>query len=208
MDTTANKVRPPYVVFELRPVEDREESIKQGCYVAKDVAFALITPAGSKDRIDRVAEEWLKHIAEEAHNGRFEMSWVRDYKAMFAEWKAGNEVPLIGTSVKMWSVASPAQVQMLLSLNLRTVEDLAQANEEALQRLGMGGRALKDKAIAWLQSAKGEGVTAEKISSLEAENRSLKEANETMRTQLVDLAKQVEALRPATGGAGAETKRL
>ena len=42
------QARPPYVQFEMRAVEDRQASIDAGHYVAKDVAYAIITPAGSR----------------------------------------------------------------------------------------------------------------------------------------------------------------
>jgi predicted RecB family nuclease len=57
----------------------------------------------------------------------------------------------------------PAQIKTLLDINVRTVEELAAANEETLNRVGMGGRALKQKAIIWLESSKrsAESLTEE-----------------------------------------------
>ena len=55
--------KPPFVIFETRAVEDREQSIAEGHYVAKDVNYAIITPAGTKDRIEKVAEDFAAEVA-------------------------------------------------------------------------------------------------------------------------------------------------
>ena len=49
--------RPPYVVFETRPVENRTKTLEanNGLPVYDDVAFVIITPPGSKDQIERIA---------------------------------------------------------------------------------------------------------------------------------------------------------
>ena len=49
----AKQDRPPFVNFEVRAEEDRTASIEQGHYVAVDVDYALITPAGSRDCVER-----------------------------------------------------------------------------------------------------------------------------------------------------------
>lgn len=195
------EARPPYVVFELQAVEDREASIAAGHYVAKDVAYAIVTPAGSKDRIERVAEEWLKQIAEQAQEGRFPSEWVAGYRNKFAEWKAGNEPVLDGTDIRNWPAASPAAVKSLLQAHVRTVEDLAVANEETISRIGMGGRALKAKAVEWLASARDTGKQAEALQALKTENAELRTRNDSLQAQLKDLAAKVDLLAkgaPAT----------
>lgn len=162
------KPRPPYVTFAYRPVEDREKSITTGHYCSRDVAYAFITPAGSKDRIEKIAEEWLVQLASEVRQERFPQEWLNHYREAYKAWKDDRELPVDGTSVTQWPVASPAQVEMLLGLRIRTVEDLASLNEEAISRLGMGGRSLKQKAVDWLASAKNHGQSAEAMSSLRA----------------------------------------
>jgi hypothetical protein len=52
----ADELKPPYVRFEVRSVEDRTASIESGHYVGKDVIFAIVTPAGTRDRIEREAD--------------------------------------------------------------------------------------------------------------------------------------------------------
>lgn len=186
--------RPPYVRFERRGEEDRAASNEAGHYVAKDVNYAIITPQGSKDRIERNADEWLEMLEAQASQDRFPREWVRQFKSMYEDWKAGNEPALNGTDVRNWPVASPANIQMLIQARLRTVEDLAQANEEAIGRLGMGGRALKAKAQEWLASSNDVGKQAEALAALKVENADLKERNKTLESRLSTLAGRLEAL--------------
>lgn len=188
------EARPPYVTFEFRAEEDRAASIEAGHYVSKDVPFVLVTPMGSKDRHESPADEWFARREQDAAEGRFPREWLSAFKGAFAEWKAGREIPLNGTSVANWPVASPSQVKMLLDLKVRTVEDLAEANEETLNRLGMGGRTLKQKAQDWLASANDMGKVSEQLAGLRADNEALKQRNEQLEKQLREVIPQLEAL--------------
>jgi hypothetical protein len=178
----------PYVMFERRAVEDREASVNQGSYVAKDVDFALITPHGSKDQIERVASEWFKMLEDQVREQRFDPAWLKAYKAAYADWREGKEIPLEGTPIINWPVVSPAQVKMLQDLHILTVEVLAAGNEEVIKRLGMGGRALVQKAKDYLAAAKDGGKLAEQMGALrikaeqqEEQIKNLVEANASLR---------------------------
>lgn len=158
--------KPPYVTFEVRAVEDRTASIEKGHYMSKDVIYAVITPAGTKDRIEKVAEDWLTDLEEAVRQERFPTHWLRAYRQAFESWKETREIPENGTPVANCALFSPAQVKILLDLNLRTVEQVAEAHEEALARIGMGARALKQRAQAWLDSSKGQGQLAGELEEL------------------------------------------
>jgi hypothetical protein len=171
------KDRPPYVVFEHRPVEDRNASIEAGHYVAKDVVFALITPQGSRDRIEQRADDWFVMLEKEVSDARFPAEWLKAYKGVYKDWLEGRETPTSGTSIKLWPILRPSLVNTLLDINLRTVEDVANANEESVGRIGMGGRLLKQQAIDWLAAASSVGVVSEQLASLRADNAALVEQN-------------------------------
>jgi hypothetical protein len=190
----AVEARPPYVTFELRPVEDRTASIEAGYYKTMDVEYAFITPQGSKDRIERNVEEWFASLAQQSHEGRFPAEWLAHFRASHKAWKEGRELPLDGTPVLTWPVASPSQVKQLLDHKVRTVEDLAAANEETLNRIGMGGRALKEKAVSWLASASSTGKVTEELAALKTANSDFKARNELLEKQLRELAAKVAAL--------------
>ena len=197
----AFKDRPPYVVFEYRPVEDRTASIESGHYVAKDVAFAFITPQGSRDRIEQKADEWFTMLEKEVQDSRFPADWLKAYKGVYKDWLAGHETPVTGTSIKLWPILRPALVNTLLDINLRTVEDIANANEESVGRIGMGGRLLKQQAIDWLAAASSIGAVSEQVNTLRTENLSLKEQNGKLESSLAVLTARMSALEAAKGQA-------
>lgn len=186
--------RPPYVTFELRAEEDRNASIEAGHYVAYDVDYAIITPIGSKDRIERPVADWFAKLAGDVAEGRFKSEWLTAYRGIYADWKAGNESPLNGTDIRNWPVVSPAQIKNLLELHVHTIEDLAAANEEVISGIGMGGRMLKQKAIDWLNSAESSGKPSEELAALRASNEDLKTRNASLEVQVKSLAAEVKAL--------------
>jgi hypothetical protein len=189
----AAEARPPYVSFEVRPVEDRAASIEAGHYKTRDEDFAIITPQGSKDRTERVAREWFVQMEEQVQQQRMPAEWFRQFKGAFEMWKAGKELPLNGTPILTWPVLSPSQVRSCIDAQVRTVEDLAAANEETIARIGMGGRSLKDKAIAWLDTAKGSGKVTEEMAALRASLADANARNDKLQEQLTALAAQVAA---------------
>lgn len=193
------EARPAYVAFEQRAEEDREASIAAGHYVAKDVDYVLITPMGSKDRIERLVTDWLKKLDQDVSENRLPRDWAAAYREAYKAWKSGCELPVSGTAVENWPPASPAQIKMLRSLQVRTVEDLANANEEVISRLGMGGRGLKQRAIDWLSSASGSGKVSEELAAMRADNDNLRQRNDSLETQLRVLTQQVEVLASGKG---------
>jgi prefoldin subunit 5 len=185
---------PPYVVFETRPVEDRQASIEQGHYVSKDRDFAIITPRGSKDRIERIAEDWLAHITMEANQDRFSKTWVAGYKENYKLWKSGQEIPLHGTALVNWPGLSPAQIKNFQAYRILTVEDIASANEETLSRMGPGSRDIKRRAENWLKASESTGKLAESHSALEEKYEALESRNKVLEQRLSDMALQIQQL--------------
>lgn len=191
MQVEIAKDRPPYVTFHQVPVEDRDKSIELGVYTVRNVNYAFITPAGSKDRVEIEAEKWLANMAEEAKNNRFPMDWLSAYKRQYKDWIEGNDTPLQGTPIKLWGGVSPAVRDNLIAMNVRTVEDLAVANEQVMTRLGMGARTLKQQALDYLAAASGPGkLSAEmqqmrvNLDNLTAMNEKLMEANRVLMLQV------------------------
>lgn len=190
----ADEPRLPYVRFETRPVEDRAKSIEAGHMQYRDVHFAIITPAGTKDIIEKPVEDWLLSLQEGVNQERIPQHWLREYRAAYEHYKTTQENPEFGTAVKNWPSITPAQVQVLLNANLRSIEDVAEANEEAVARIGMGGRALKEKARAWLDSAKDTGVTAAELDALRVENQELKDRDAARQEQFEAMERRLAAL--------------
>jgi hypothetical protein len=160
------EMRPSYVRFLTKAVEDRQASLSTGHYVTRDEDWAVITPHGSKDQIERNVADWFKYLDQQVLDERLPPEYVERYKLAYERFKKGQAEPLQGTAIKGWPVASPAQQANLIALNVLTVEDLADANEECCARIGLGARALKDKARAWLQASEDKGKIVEQVSAL------------------------------------------
>lgn len=170
------QARPPHVRFEKRPMEDRAASIDAGHVVFKDVDFAVITPIGGKDVVERIASEWLSDITKKSHVGQYDPEWVERYKKMYSLWQKDEELPEDGTPIRTSMLFTPAEVANCAAVGVRTLEDLAQANEECLGRLGMGARNMKSRAQNALQALGGEAVKlASRLTAMESENTDLKQ---------------------------------
>lgn len=198
MQPSINDARPPYVTFERRAVEDREASIKAGMPRFQDLDYAIITPAGSKDRIERLVSEWFEQLKKEIQAGRFPQAWFDAYKGAFTAWKEGRELPEHGQSIMNWPIVTPSQTKLLLDLKVRTVEALAEANEETINRLGMGGRALKQQAVDYLKAANGTGKLVSQLNAMREENEGLKAAQVKLLESVAQLKAKVDALSTTT----------
>lgn len=186
--------KPAYVKFEFRPVENREKSIEAGHMYMEDVIFAIITPAGTKDRIEKRADEWLASVEEGVRQERIPEEWLYRYREALDRFKTTREDPEFGTPLSNWPLLTPAQLSNCLNANIRTIEDLASATEEGVGRIGMGGYALKMKAQAYLDTSKDHGVVALELEAMRQENSELKARDKEREEQFKAMAARLEAL--------------
>lgn len=145
--------RPPYVTFERASTEDRAASLQAGRTIYRDQDLAWITPMGSKDRIPRIVTDWFAALEQQVREGRFNASWLQDYRKAYEYFKSGQEAPVNGIPLDQWSACSPAMRRNLLAVGVRSVEDVAALNEEGIRRVGMGAQNLKMQAARWLETA-------------------------------------------------------
>jgi hypothetical protein len=195
----AAEERPPYVTFEWRPVEDRTLSQASGRWMSKDVAFVIITPQGSKDRIERVADDWLKEKAAHAEGGRFSRSWYEAYRRHYEMWLKDEEPIVDGTPLRSWPILSPSQYKTLRDLRILTVEDLAIANEETIGRIGPGARSLKSQAGEWLAQAKDIGMPVAEAERLRGDNAALRQQIDALTLQVNELSGRLQVAMQMTG---------
>lgn len=196
MDFEAKEDRPPLVRFEKMPVEDRDASIKAGCYMTKDIDFAIVTPMGTRDVIPRQVSDWFPYLTELVKQGRFRSDWLAAYKEAYELWKKGEEIPLKGTPIKTWPVLSPAQRENCIKLYVLTVEDLAQANEETLTRLGMGAVALKQRAVDWIKNASDPGKISQEVAAMRAEMADIRQRNDALNERNNALEQELKLYKP------------
>lgn len=162
-----------HVVFELRDIEDREETIKTGAPAWKDQEIAVVTyKGGNGNGVDKVVTPELLGLWE---NGTDRDPPYPNVIAKYHAWKNGLAAPVDGVDLANWPGVTPAQLKMCHQAVVFSVEDLASANADTIRKLGMGAVALKDKAISYLESAD-TNKNSEEISALKVEMDSLREA--------------------------------
>jgi hypothetical protein len=191
LNQATQKARPPYVEF-----EEREHPEGSGALVD----FAILHPLGSKDTVEKIAKDWLAHNDKLAERGEYPREWAQFFREQYNGWKAGQDCEaVIGTHVKAWPGISPAQANILVAARCRTVEDLADAPEELLQRIGMGARNLQTKARAFVD-AKKDGGAAEELAML-------RQKTADQENQIAELNKKVDTLVAASESGQAAQER-
>ncbi len=136
---------------------------------------------------EKNADEWLAHISREALGGRYDPSWVAQFKMEYEAFLKGNELPRDGTPIRTWGAISREQGTRLISINITTVEDLAAQPDSGLGGIGLDGRYLRDLAKNFLESGKGVGAMAKQIADLEERDRQNSETIKRMSAQMEEL---------------------
>lgn len=172
---------PPMVKFELRAVEDAVRTKEAGHRVTKDAEFIIIIPPGG----NLVVEKEIRDS-----NRRDVMT---KYGRQYDAWKEGLEPSVDGMPLREWPLASPSQCENLAACKVYSVEQLAQAPEDVLNVIGMGSRGLKQKAVAWLESAQNVGKVAAKLEALEKEMKALQADNAEKGNYIKQLEGELEA---------------
>jgi hypothetical protein len=134
-------------IFYMKAVRNNFESNKQGRDIWDEVPYVEIIIPG--DKLTEVHER-----VNEGHKQRWPTSW--------AAFVANQEAPEEGTPLAEWPVVNRSTVEMLGSVKVRTVEQLAGLSDAQISAcIPMGGRVLRDKAVAWLKQAEGFAPMAE-----------------------------------------------
>lgn len=166
--------RVPFFFF-----SDREHGVDDvaskdlGYQVPKMVTFIMITPHGHKgDPLEFMADEFLERKGKEAKEGRYDPTWVQEFKAGLANHREGKEIPRHGTPLITWERILKSRRESLVQ-RFPTIEDLAAVPDSSLGDIGLDGRVLRDMAKADIQAKK----------SLSPVVKELADALETIRRQ-------------------------
>lgn len=179
-----------YVEFYSKAVKQEFDSQEANRPIFKDVTYVKIyTPSDQLTVIDTIARE--------DHKQRFPMQWQRYMN------KHADDMQVVGTPVTAWPFLTAAQAEELKALKFQTVEMLANANDQQLQRIGMvagvSGYTLRDKAKAFLTLADESAEVAkrdEELAKLREENAKIKAETEAKLAQMQD---QMAAILAAVG---------
>lgn len=167
----------PHISFEQRDIEDRELTMASpdGMPKYKTVDYVVIRAPGSKDTVERVADEWLSSIKkasrEQALNC-YPMEAVQKIESGYKEWKETQVMPEFGTPIRMCLMYTPAEQKNILGAGVVTLEQMADANEMTMGAIP-NGREMKRRAQLAIDKAS-ESKTAQTIDALQSEIEALK----------------------------------
>jgi hypothetical protein len=151
------------VRFYKKSVQQEQESIDAGRPIYKDFDFVHICVAG-----DTLTE--IDTYALHNHKTRFPIQW-----ANYMNRQGAHDEEVVGTPVSEWPLVSKSQAEELRAMKFHTVESIANASDQQLQRMGMAAGmspyAFRDKAKAFLNLA----TTAAETDKREHEINALKE---------------------------------
>jgi hypothetical protein len=162
------------VRFDRRPMQDMEETAKQGRPIFQELDFIHIwTPGDKTTEIDTLVND---HYRER-------------FAAKYAAYLAGmDQDALDGTPLGQWTGLTAAQVMELSFFKVKTVEQLAGMSDDNLSKLGPGYMARRKAAITYLEQAKGNAP----LEKMQAE---LATRDDTIRTQGMQLKAMAEAIK-------------
>lgn len=120
---------------------------------------------------------------------------TEEHKKEFPEqWKAyqeGKEQISTGTPIEMLPGLERNRALSLKAMYIMTIEQMAQCSDIGLQKVGMGSRELKDRAIKYLEGTKGAEALLAKaystVAQLQAENMEMKRQYDEVLTRLAVL---------------------
>jgi hypothetical protein len=148
------------VRFYKKPVQQEQESIDAGRPIYKEFDFVHICVAG-----DTLTE--IDTYALQQHKQRFPIQW-----ANYMNRVGANDEEVVGTPVAEWPLVSKSQAEELRAMKFHTVESIANASDQQLQRMGMAAGmspyAFRDKAKAFLNLATSAAETDKRESEINA----------------------------------------
>jgi len=186
------------VRFYKRPVQQEQESQEAGRPIFKEFDFVHICVAG--DTLTEIDTYVLP-----SHKTRFPQQW-----ANYMNRQGANEPDIVGTPVSEWPIVSKSQAEELRALKFHTVEAIAHASDQQLQRMGMAAGmspyAFRDKAKSFLNLATASAETdkrdqelnslREELAKKELETAKIKAETDAKLAQMQD---QMAAILAAVG---------
>lgn len=177
------------IKFEMHAVLDQAASDAEGRPIRRDEPYIWkFTPGDKGNIVHRPVRDSDKNA----------------YPRLWEAFQAGRETPIEGTPLTEWPPMPRSLAEDLAYDHIRTVEQLAQLPDSFATRPGI--QAFKQKAIAWLKTAR-DGASAEKLATELAERDARLATLETQNAELMAMAKKLMAAQAAPRPRGRPPKR-
>ena len=186
------------VRFYKRAIKQEDASNEAGRPIYKEFDFVHICVAG-----DSLTE--IDTYALANHKARFPIQWANYMNRVGAD-----DQEVVGTPVSEWPLVSKSQAEELRAMKFHTVEAIAGASDQQLQRMGMAAGmspyAFRDKAKAFLNLATNAAETDKREQEINALKEELaKKDEETVKmkaetdAKLAQMQEQMAAILAAVG---------
>lgn len=177
--------------FYSKPVRQAYASEQEGRPIYSDVDYVQIfVPGDSTTVIDTPVRD--------DHKRRFPLQWAHYQN------RHGTDAREVGTPLDKWPRITPAQAEELRALKFYTVENVANASDANLQRIGMiagmSPFAFREAAMRFLRVAKDDAAVAqatEAAKAAEERTRALEETIAAQQKALEELQARLESTPPA-----------
>jgi hypothetical protein len=187
------------VKFYKRPVQQEQETLEAGRPIYKEFDFVHICVAG-----DTLTE--IDTYALNSHKLRFPIQWARYQNRIGSE-----DQEVVGTPVSEWPLVSKSQAEELRAMKFYTVEAIANASDQQLQRMGMAAGqspySFRDKAKSFLNLAQKSSEVdkrEQEINELRQENARIKAETDA---KLALMQTQMEQILAAVGEKKTRTRK-
>jgi len=178
------------VKFYQRAIENQFKSALEGRPIMEMRDFIIIEVPGDNLTV-------IDTFAVDEHKKRFPIQW-----AIYDNEKTDGDVE--GTLLHDWPVLNAAVAAELKHFRFYTVEQIAEASDAQLNTLGMAAGmsplALRDKAKAFLSTAKGSALVQQQADELRKRDDELL----AIKAQLAELTKTMNQPKPTPKKAKAE----
>ncbi len=166
-----------YVQFYKKAKQDKAETLKEGRPICKMVDYVKIHIPGDKTTvIDRPVSDVDRR------------QYGNQYRA-FLEDKSQDEAS--GTLLTAWGGLTPERCAEYAIGKIRTVEQLAGASDAALQNMGPGSTAQRQRARDYVELMKGAAPVAQMRAEMEEKDAQIK----AMQNALKEQGEAIEALK-------------
>lgn len=183
----------PHVRFYQREMKHEFDSNKENRPIFFMADFIRIEIPGRSDSI-------IDTLATDYHKKAYPQQWAR-YEN---EKKELGDDDVTGTLLKEWSLLNPAQVRELKHYHFYTIEQVAQASDAQLAPIvmvvGMGANSFRDKAKAYIASAKGAAI-------VDAQQQELKKRDEEISALKEQMAQMMAMMQAPQASQEAPKKR-
>jgi hypothetical protein len=173
------------VTFRYHPEENATLSLKEGRPIFEDVEQCEIRAPGMKDVKVFPAHFFSHWITDPFTGGQRQVTYAERFQYQYRQFQAHAAQTKTGTPLDYAKFLTPARRAELRAMNVYTVEALAAIEGAELKNIGMGGRDLKNQAVAYLEETKSGAVSKQmevEMEALRTRNALLEEDVATLRS--------------------------